>query len=103
MEYSREKILQMKEEIKKLVAEQKSVKPQRKTEHFHGTRTLPAWKAVAQHSINRYTLRHKYIAYGFMRGKSLEQIEGKSKTAPNLTLVAKILQGYEEAVCSDAK
>lgn len=102
MEFSKEQVLSMKEAIKSLVAQQKSIKPQRKTVHFTGTRTMPAWKAASQHLINRYDLRHLYIAYGFMRGKSIEQIEPKRKTEHDERKVENILATYEQVVHSNS-
>ena len=98
MEYSRQQILSLKETIKKLAEQQKSYKQQRKTVHFTGTRTVPAWLATQQHQINRYDLRHLYIAYGIMRGKSIEQIEPKCKTPYSEEKVQKIMEKYGEVI-----
>jgi len=103
MEYSKEQKLQLKAAIKSLSDAQRSVKSQRKTVHFKGERTIPAWKAVATHSINRYDLRHMYIAYGIMRGKTIEQIEPKRKSEFSQSKVDKILENYGQAICDNQK
>lgn len=100
MEFSKESKAKIKGDIKILVAEQKSVKPQRKTVHYSGSRIMPAWKAVAVHAANRYELRHLYIAYGVMRGKTVEQIEPTRKTKHDATTLSTILMKYE-TVCAD--
>lgn len=102
MEYSKEQVLSLKKAIKSLVAEQRLAKPQRKTVHFTGLRTMPSWKAAATHQINRYDLRHMYIAYGAMRGKSIEQIEPNRKTDYSESKVNQILENYGKAVCISA-
>ncbi len=102
MEYSKEQVLSMKGVIKHLAAQQKNLKGQRKTEKFIGIRTTPAWKATQQHLLNRYDLRHLYIAYGFMRGKTIEQIEPNRKSEFNGQKIEKILKSYEETVCAVA-
>lgn len=96
MEYSKVAVRQMKSDIKTLVAEQKSLKPQRKTVHFAGTRTVSPGTAVADHLFNRYELRHMYIAYAIMRGKTLDQVEPNRKTQPNEKAITKILKKYDE-------
>jgi hypothetical protein len=98
MEFSNEKVLQlkaMKAHIKTLVAEQKSLKLQRKTTKFTGTREMEPYQAVYQHAENRFELRHLYLAYGIMRGRSVEQIESKSKTPYNEKTLEKILKTYD--------
>lgn len=67
MEFTKEQTLQLKKLIKEKVQEQKSLKPQRKTVYFTGTRTTSPGMAVAQHRENRYLLRHYYIVYGLMK------------------------------------
>lgn len=101
MEYTKATILSIKEAIKTLVEEQRQIKPQRKTVNFSGTRKLPAWQATQQHQINRYDLRHLYIAYGIVRGRSVDQIEPKRKREYNEKKVALIIAKYE-TVCNNA-
>lgn len=100
--FSKEQILSLKAAIKYKVAEQKLLKPQRKTVHFKGERTVTPGQAVWTHYLNRYELRHMYIAYGIMRGKTIEQIEGKSHTAPDMQKVEQILKQYGKVVCNNS-
>jgi hypothetical protein len=102
MEYSKQSIQSLKAAIKVLVAEQKSLKPQRKTVHFSGERSHTPYQATSKHQANRYDLRHMYIAYGIMRGKGIEVIEPKAKTPHNEYWVEKIIEKYEQAVRSDS-
>jgi len=101
MQYSKQSIQTLKEHIKQLSASQKAIKPQRKEVHFDGKRTMPAWKAVQQHLINRYDLRHLYIAYGIMRGRTIDQIEPKRKTKFDQSKVNQIIESYGQAVRTD--
>lgn len=91
MEFSRQSIADMKSAIKQLSAEQKDLRPQRKTVHFQGTRTVPEWKATSQHQDNRYQLAHMFYAYSIMRGK--EPVPFKHKPLNN-NLITKILEKY---------
>jgi len=86
---------ELKSEIKKIETEQKSLKPQRKTVHFTGTRTVPANQATYEVQVNKASLRHLHIAYGILRGKTLEQIEPKRKTEPNEWIISKLLEKYK--------
>ena len=65
----------LKQEIKKLVEEQKSLKNQRKTVNYQGIRTIEPWAAVMKHGSNREILRIMYAAYGVLRGKKYSEIE----------------------------
>jgi hypothetical protein len=99
MEYSKEQIMSLKATIKSLSEQQKSLRLQRKTVHFTGTRTVPAWLATQHHHINRYELRHLYIAYAIMRGKPIEAAEVAKPDNPyNADKVQKILTKYGEVV-----
>jgi hypothetical protein len=92
-------ILDLKEEIKKLSQAQCTLKPQRKTVYFEGERTVEPWEATYKHMSNRYTLRHMYLAYGLLRGKTIEQIESNRKTEYNERTVSKLVERYSpEAV-----
>lgn len=53
--------------IKEMESNQRRVKAQRKTVNFTGTRTLTPDMANTTHRLNRYDLRHYYLAYGIMR------------------------------------
>src|SRR4051812_7426331 len=66
--FTKEQILTMKAAIKVLAAEQKSLKPQRKTYHFKGERTVEPGVAAWQHMSNRFQIRHMLYAYAIMRG-----------------------------------
>jgi hypothetical protein len=100
--YSKQVILHLKNIIKQLAQDQKSIKPQRKTIKYTGERIYTPYGATVQHGINRYDLRHLYIAYGFMRGKTFKQIEPSAKTPFNENKVDEILKQYEgkEALCA---
>lgn len=86
----------LKEKIKTLAALQIELKNQRRTVRLSGLRTMSPGEASWKHMTNRDTLRHMYIAYGFMRGKTLLEIEGKSKEAPNLNYVDKFVKEFTE-------
>lgn len=107
MEYNKEAIKALKSAIKLLVIEQRQIKPQRKTVHFTGDRTMPPWKAQATHLLNRFELRYMYLAYGLMRGKTILQMEVKSKEPAIEKYITKVIEKYEsenpikQVVCSD--
>jgi hypothetical protein len=102
MERNTRAIAALKTDIKRLSAEQKTLRPQRKSVHFTGIRTVPAWKATADHLYNRWELRYLYLAYGIMRGKHIEQMEPTAKTLANAERIAKVINKYEEVVCDNA-
>lgn len=85
---------QIKSEIKELEAQQKSFKPQRKTVHFTGNRTVEPWKAVLTTNENKYLLRHLYIVYAILRGKSLDVVEPNRKTEPSQYMIEKLTKKY---------
>lgn len=72
-------IVNFRNEIAKLEAEQKNTKEQRKTERFAGTRTMQPWEAQMSAKENKHKLRLMYAAYGLMRGKKFNEIENKAK------------------------
>lgn len=72
-------IKRMREEIATLEKVQKDTKKQRKTENFHGERTMPHWVAEDNARLNKKKLRAMYAAYGLMRGKKFSQIESAAK------------------------
>lgn len=100
MLYTKESLQAIKSEIIKSVEKQKFFKNQRKTVHLVGQREIPTWQAASSHYSNRIRLRYLYIAYGIMRGKSIEQIEGKSSTPYSEKSVESILSNYEKALCN---
>ena len=65
----------MKEDIKKVALEQKSLKNQKKSVHIVGERTMSTWDATLKHWSNRDWLRGMYAAYGVARGKKFSEIE----------------------------
>lgn len=53
--------------IKELSAEQKVLKPERKTVHFKGVRKYQ--NASRMHHNNRFELRHLHMVYDSLRGR----------------------------------
>ena len=72
-------IVELRKQIALLEAEQKNLKPQRKTVHFTGERTVEPDEACYKVIVNRGDLRILYAAYGLMRGKKFSQIESAAK------------------------
>ena len=68
----KEMIKELKAEIKRLSAEQRILKPQRKTVYFKGERTVKVGDATNMVESNRFTLRHMFILYGIMRNKVVD-------------------------------
>ena len=66
-------------EIAKLENEQKIIKPQRKTVHFTGERTIGPAEATYKASSNSETLRAMYAAYNLIRGKGFDITERGAK------------------------
>lgn len=66
-------------EIAKLENEQKTIKPQRKTVHFTGERTICPDEATYKASSNSYDLRLMYAAYNLIRGKGFDITEKNAK------------------------
>lgn len=69
----------LKIDIKKLAEGQAALRSQRKTINFVGERVLNAGQAFFQHKANRHQLRLLYTIQQLLKGKTLEQIEPKSK------------------------
>jgi hypothetical protein len=94
--YSNESILKMKEAIKTLAAEQKSLKPQRKTVHFKGERTVSPSDATWKHQSNRWDIRHMLYAYAKMRGRDpmLGLTKKKDSTYISDIKIDQILKAY---------
>lgn len=93
-EHSRQQIIHLKSDIKVKVSEQIELKRQRKSVHFKGVRHVSPDVASAMHHIYRRDLRHMYIAYGFMRGKTFQQIESKDKENYSVVKVQDIITKY---------
>jgi hypothetical protein len=66
-------------EIAKLENEQKIIKPQRKTVHFKGERTMGPAEATYTSKSNSYDLRVMYAAYNLIRGKGFDVTEHGAK------------------------
>lgn len=97
------KIQDLKNAIKEKVDYQRELKRHRKTEKFEGERmkvTRKVWEwgkyvekevectpqiAFELHLENRFELRMMYAAYGYLRGKSLLQIENSGGGDEELT------------------
>lgn len=81
-------------DIKKLSAEQRFLKDQRKTKKNKEARTMSPSEAAWQHTINREKLSIMYVVYGMLRGKDKdEQIKAHiSKKENNIVynLISKI-------------
>ena len=90
------KLKQFKEDIKTFEKEQKFLKEERKSVRYTGHRIHDPSEAARLHSVNRYDLRHMYIAYGFIRGKKIEQIETLPKRPP----YRKYSESYIESIIS---
>ena len=69
----------MREKIAELEKEQKTIKPQRKTVHFTGERTLSPWEAWCKVGDNKERLRILYAAYNLLRGKKFDITESNAK------------------------
>lgn len=107
-EHQYQLVQSMKIEIKSRASLQSFYRLQRKTVHYTGERTLSPDDARMEHSMNRYSLRYLYLAYGKIRNKTPEQIEGKHPVvfgkivnAPDETLIDKIIAKHEKALCGD--
>lgn len=91
MEYQKENILLLKEQIKKQSLAQKELRNQRKTVHIIGERKIDPNMAAGKYLRNSYELSHMFIAYAIMRGKQPEPF--KRKPTDNF-LLTKILEKY---------
>jgi len=69
----------MREKIAELEKNQKNIKPQRKTVHYKGERTMKPWDAWFTALNNKYDLRLMYAAYNLLRGKGFDITESQSK------------------------
>lgn len=87
--------------IKDLSKKQRETKEQRKTVNFKGTRSLDPHKAQMLAISQKEELKHMYIAYAQLRGKSIETAI-KPTTAYSKKWVEEIVQKYGEAVCVSA-
>lgn len=85
----------LKNEIKGLVKEQIQFKLERKTS-FTGERKFKPSEAAYYHFCRRIKLRHYYIAYGFLKGKTIDQIEKLDSKEFDPKLVEDIMKMYTE-------
>lgn len=88
-------IQKLKADIKELAQGQINLKNQRKTVNLVGERTLPSWKANLGHGVNRHKLRHMYIIYGELRGKTLDEVEPNRRTEPSDWYLEKLREDYK--------
>ena len=72
-------VRKMKADIKAKVEEQLFYKNQRRTVKLVGERKIHPNEASWKYNANKHTLRIMYAAYGFIRGKSFEQVENNHK------------------------
>lgn len=94
----KENIQRLKNDIKGLSTQQKTLKNQRKTVNRIGKKLMEPWQADYQHGYNRWDLRHMYLAYGLLRGKSVDVTEPNRKTPIDMELVDKFMEKYAEKV-----
>lgn len=95
------KVSIIKNDIKTLSAEQRSLRNQRKTVKLKGERTMEPWVAACQHQANREKLRLMFAAYGLMRGKSFSQMEHNHTEEEHplknfLPQISKIIEHYNK-------
>lgn len=88
-------IHQLKEDIRVLATEQIELRNQRKTVRRKGEKKMTPYEAFCKHQSNRRQLRHMYIIYGELRGKTLDQIEQSRKTEPSEYLLDKLRKQYQ--------
>ena len=94
----------LKKELKELAKEISIAKPQRKTVHFTGERTMTPDRANTVCIRNKYQFRHMHIAYCEMRGKTREQIEPKVREGnyTNEMFIQKIKDEYSTPILEEA-
>lgn len=85
----------LKNQIKELVAQQKFVKPQRKTLHFMGERTLNPLQALYTHLSNRSKLRELNLIYGLSKGRIIDEVDKNAVIAFSVDRIKKI---WEQAL-----
>ena len=84
--------------IKQLADQQRKLKPQRKTKHFKGNRTVEPWKALYQHGINRDTLMHLHMAYRVLKGKEIIPPKYKEYSQNTIDNLVKEFEIVEEVI-----
>lgn len=88
------KLDQLKSDIAELVEQQRLLKPQRKTVNLQVNRTVDSGYAISTVAQNKFRLRHLYIVYGLLRGKTLDQIEPSRTTQPSDWWIEKFKYKY---------
>jgi len=63
----KEQFLRFKEDLKAKAQEQRTVKAQRKTEHFKGERIINPYDAAEQARYNKYDLDKMYVIYYILK------------------------------------
>lgn len=91
----------LKQAIKDLSQKQRDTKEQRKTVRFTGKRSLNPRDAQLLALDQKKQLKHMYIAYALLRGKSIETAIGP-KTEYSQRKVDEIMAKYAEIVCVSA-
>ena len=94
---TKEKFMKIKEELKVEAKVLTNLKAEIKEKQRSGKAAGSLqWKLLDL----KYQWRHKHIAYCLIKGRSLEEIEGKCNEGnePNLTLVATYKKGFESDV-----
>jgi len=87
------KYTKIRTDIKQLVDQQVVLKPQRKTIHFTGIRTVEADQATYNVFSNREKLRHLYEAYAVLKGKERQKCVKKEISQ---SLIDKYILEYTE-------
>ena len=87
----------LKSAIKSLSAKQRATKEQRKTVKFNGERSLTPKQAQLLALSQKWELKHMYIAYAQLRGKSIETVIGPD-TGYSVNKVNELVEKYGEAV-----
>lgn len=86
----------LKLDIKEMAAMQPVLKNQRKTVKIEGDRFMDAETARRKHLRNRDVLRYMHIAYGMMKGKTLDDIEPRRKSEPYMKHVNEFIERYSK-------
>lgn len=88
----------LKSDIKNLALKQRFTKEQRKSVRFTGTRSLTPQDAQLLALEQKNQLKHMYIAYAQLRGKSIETAI-KLDTPYSKRKVEELVEKYGEVIC----
>lgn len=88
----------LKKQIEILANEQKTTKPQRKTETFVGERTLTPYQAQLKALRNKEKLRSMYVALGLLNGLEYAQIESNPKEPFSQTYLDKLVETWKDSI-----